>query len=726
MPLVVTKDNFSVNPTPVATPRLNSPLSFGAAGIPGQQLQAEGQAYQKLGVQQTAVALDALDEANRLRTDDAINRLKEFALRKQFDPEDGYERLKGYDALNRPDGKPLADEYGDMAQQEADRLAGELGNDAQREMFAAASRDIIAGFKNQAIQYEGRQFQEYALSVREGTIKNRIQEVALNFDKPDVINEALGSIRAASFDLARQTGKSAEWAEAKARESTSAAHMVVLETALQKGNPEYADNYFKAHSKEMEPEAILRANAVLSGELDQKLATGIAGRVMQGEMNNIATPDSERAFNIAVGAESGWKHFGGAGSVAGPDEPTTSPKGAIGLAQVMPDTAPEAAKLAGLDWDEERYRKDPAYNYAIGKAYFDRQLKDFGSVAQAYAAYNAGPGATRIAIKAAKSGIDGKTWLDYLPQETQDYVARNMDKLAAGSGQNARPTLLDLQNKVRAEIGDGNQKRLKLALDEVERQYDTVTKAIAQREDEATASAMREVLANGGDYTALPALMRANIPVKDVGSVMDFAKKIAKGDDSTNLQLYNRYTANPQELAALTDDQFFRLRKEFSETDFKHFSDERAKILNGTLPEADNPGSLNSAAIKSVLNDRLLMLGLDPTPKDDDKNAPRIGAIRKFVNDSIAAAQRSEGKKFNDAETSQFIDNLFARQTVVPAGWLGDRKQISTMSITAKQIPPAVKSALEQAFKKQGVQPTDQDLLNAYWAHSLRNTKGTF
>jgi hypothetical protein len=51
-------------------------------------------------------------------------------------------------------------------------------------------------------------------------------------------------------------------------------------------------------------------------------------------------------------------------------EMRVSPAGAVGPSQLMPDTAPEAAKIAGLPWDEKRYRTDPAYNEALGKAYY--------------------------------------------------------------------------------------------------------------------------------------------------------------------------------------------------------------------------------------------------------------------------------------------------------------------------------------------------------------------
>jgi len=98
--------------------------------------------------------------------------------------------------------------------------------------------------------------------------------------------------------------------------------------------------------------------------------------------------------------------------------PLTSSAGAIGIAQVMPGTAPEAAKLAGLPFDPNKYRNDANYNLALGKAYYEKQLRDFGDERLAAAAYNAGPGAVRSALK--KGGPDG--WINHVPSETRKYV----------------------------------------------------------------------------------------------------------------------------------------------------------------------------------------------------------------------------------------------------------------------------------------------------------------
>jgi hypothetical protein len=93
------------------------------------------------------------------------------------------------------------------------------------------------------------------------------------------------------------------------------------------------------------------------------------------------------------------------------EQDATSPKGAIGLFQLMPETAAEL----GVD------PTDPIQNIDGGLRYFKQQLDAHkGNVQLALAAYNAGPGAV-----AEAGGIP-----DF--PETQDYVARVLGRLRGG------------------------------------------------------------------------------------------------------------------------------------------------------------------------------------------------------------------------------------------------------------------------------------------------------
>lgn len=143
----------------------------------------------------------------------------------------------------------------------------------------------------------------------------------------------------------------------------------------------------------------------------------------------------EKAMGSLYKTESGGRQFGSDGM------PTTSPKGATGIAQVMPTTGPDAAEMAGLDWDPELFKRGKTgdkikdkeaedYNKALGEAYFKNMLNKFdGDYTKAYAAYNAGPG--RLQKVLDKADATGSDWKQHLPDETKKYIQKNMANLSA-------------------------------------------------------------------------------------------------------------------------------------------------------------------------------------------------------------------------------------------------------------------------------------------------------
>ena len=716
MPRVPTYDNFQATANTLPQTRMTMPEM---PDVAGQQAQQMGRAMMAGGQQIGQVALDMQQQANQLRVDDALNKAKEAALRLTYDKDVGFTNLRGINALERPDGKPLADEYADTLKRSIDDIAGTLGNDAQRQAFSLRSNDILTSMRGNAIQHEAQEFKTYSLSVSEGIQSTALREIGLNWQNTDAVNSAVERIRAETYRQAQLLGKSAEWQEAQARKMTSNAHKVALLSALEQNDPAYADAYLKKYSGQMDADDILTVRGHVTKAMDAKVGFTAASEVLGKMQPRIQVGEAERAFNIALGTESNNRQFGPDG------KPLTSPKGAIGIAQVMPDTAPEAAKLAGLPWDENRYKNDPAYNKALGMAYFQRQLQENGGdLAKAYAAYNGGPGRLADAIKQAEKSVKAaqadpnlkpKTWLDFMPQETRDYVAKNMRAFEAGQGQPNRPTFQEIDDQLRADPRlAGNPARYKVAREEAERQFNEQTKAIKQREEEAVATAMRGIIENGGRFSDLPVSVRAAVPLKEVDNLISFAQKIAKGDDSTSLWLYAKLAGNPDQLARMNDNEFYALRRELSEADFKHFANERAKRTGGGTG-SNGPGDLNTQAIKQSLDERLRMLKIDPSPKDDGGNdAARIGGIRRFVDQYFMAAQREAGKKFTDAEVSQHLDALFAKNATF-RGWFSTSSG-PMLTMKVGDIDGATRDNIKAAFKRQGIdEPTDAQILNAYW-----------
>lgn len=95
--------------------------------------------------------------------------------------------------------------------------------------------------------------------------------------------------------------------------------------------------------------------------------------------------------------------------------------GAVGLMQLMPETAHDIAKAMNIaDYD----LKDPETNRKMGEFYLNLLLDMFENVELALAAYNCGMGRVKKLIK-----LHGNSWESikfYAPKETQDYVTKIM------------------------------------------------------------------------------------------------------------------------------------------------------------------------------------------------------------------------------------------------------------------------------------------------------------
>jgi len=113
----------------------------------------------------------------------------------------------------------------------------------------------------------------------------------------------------------------------------------------------------------------------------------------------------------------------------------TSPAGALGLMQLMPATAKQMAKEAGVKYNEKALTKDSQYNIQLGSTYLEKLIDRFdGSYILAAAAYNAGP--SRISDWIDTYGdprlthTDPVDWVQSIPfDETRNYVQRVMENV---------------------------------------------------------------------------------------------------------------------------------------------------------------------------------------------------------------------------------------------------------------------------------------------------------
>lgn len=695
-----------------------SVASASMAALPGQQLERAGQAMIGVSDSLLRIATKMQEETNQVRIDDKRNQLRQAALTLAYDPEAGYLSQKGVVALQRENGRSLADEYAQKLQDRIGRLADDLGNDEQKRVFAIHANDMLTSFKGDVEKHTLQEFKHYSLSVQDGAIKLGADEAKRNWSDPLKVDTALSSVKAAVVRAGQLQGESANETLAKMNVATSTVHLGVIDAALQNSNPTYASNYFQFRKEGMTADDILKVNGAINRDLDARVAQQATTLTADKFGPRFQPTEIDRLKGVVLGLESGGKDFKPDGS------PLTSSKGALYRMQVMPETAANP----GFGIVPARDNSPAEYN-RVGEQYLTAMVLKYGNTAQALAAYNAGPGALEAAQqKAAEKGMP-QAWLGFLPQETQAYVKKGVTQLGAGMGAAPPPTIQEyVQNAVALLGANPRAEQVKLTQAAAEHSYNLITKSVNERRDQVMAQGFQALIANGGDWNSLDYGLKSAIAQAGPGKlddVMKFAERIRKGPDATNPELYLKLATYPEEAARMSDAQFMQLRSNLSETDFKHFTKERSDYINGKVDESFE--AINTKALSTALNSRLTSVGINPTPKHDDLSAQaRVGTIQKYLRDDIFALQQQTGKKLTPAEIEQHVDLLFAKDLSFRKTFAGIDTGVNAtqnmLTMKASDIPGDSLTRIKQAFALAGVKaPTDDQLLRTYWADKARN-----
>lgn len=325
-----------------------------------------------------------------------------------------------------------------------------------------------------------------------------ISRQAHEASKPEEIAAFISEARAQAAANARMAGVASDEVLKKVEfDAGSSIHYAKAESYVASGDVDLAEAYVEAHASELSIEHEVALRSALKGPLQlRQSAADFADATgsMSPDQNPPGPgglPSMGSMFAAIRTQESGGRQFAANG------KPLTSSAGAIGVMQVMPKTAPEAARLAGVKWDEGRYRNDAAYNQQIGAAYFKEMLRQFKDPEIAAAAYNAGPGAVQKAL--AKGG----NYLDHLSSETRGYVA-NFRKRTGSPQQSAQrwdkeSAYAAIDRK--ADEGAWSFERRERAKDYADRHIAREEQLIARREDAADRAVSDWKLGQGKGFT---------------------------------------------------------------------------------------------------------------------------------------------------------------------------------------------------------------------------------
>ena len=326
--------------------------------------------------QYTAALGQAKQRANVAMMQDASLQLSGIGNDLLNNPQTGFLNLQGKNAIGK------APEYVQQFNSQVESIAATLPDEQAKKAFLQQAQQQRIQFETQANRHEVGQVRQYEAGMQDGTLKALSQQAM----QPGMFTPSLYNAYDSIIAYGKAHGQS--------------------------------DQEIEGNFVQWREQAANRASEAWYNPMYQQMM-GPEGKI---EVTN--TPKEAQLFSAMIWHESGGNQFGKDGA------PLVSPKGAVGVAQVTEDTGPEAARLAGLPWDREKWLNDPRYNVQLGKAYFGAQMQKYdNNPVLAVAAYNAGPGAVDGWIKQLGDPRTGEVsnaqFAAAIPyDETRNYVAK--------------------------------------------------------------------------------------------------------------------------------------------------------------------------------------------------------------------------------------------------------------------------------------------------------------
>lgn len=233
----------------------------------GRQLQQVGGALVEAGGVAAQVFEDKLQEANKLRLEEATVKAMDIADRLKLDPNEGFAHVKGKDAIDRESGLPLSDEWGEKFDKELDNLAEGLGNDAQRQAFQSVRLKMGAQFRGQIEQHSAEQYGVYEMSVVKGKQDTLTRRLSLTAGDPERTDMIISEIKANSTRMANLTGaNSPEAIDMLVREDVTAGITMTMASLLDNGDLETAQQMFDRYKDDLSDTGYHELSQALRGE----------------------------------------------------------------------------------------------------------------------------------------------------------------------------------------------------------------------------------------------------------------------------------------------------------------------------------------------------------------------------------------------------------------------------------------------------------------------------
>jgi murein DD-endopeptidase MepM/ murein hydrolase activator NlpD len=649
-------DNFRVSPSLQGLPQLSATPVQNAAG---EQMQRLGQSIQGAGQTASAIYTDVLREQNAVRVTDALTKLTEKRNQYTYDPEYGWTALRGVNALERPNGASLDEEFGGLLDDDAERLAAGLGNDAQRREFTARAQAMSLDFRQRVGAHAAQENQTYQLETYAGmaqTGQNQLS-VARTPEERAEAQAMIGTAAARIFDL-KGTPKEAQ--QDVLRGLMSPGHLAQLNRLLEAETPEaleQAEQYFNEARDQITVAEATRFEGALIEQRSMIDAANIGDALFEGTQAQNAAAAPEQVGMPVLGAYRATGKFG--------DDRGTHRHGGIDWA--MPVGTPVRAGASGV----ARVKKDPN-GYGT---YVDLKMDDGTTLRMAHLSGAEVEDGQRVnkGDVIARSGNTGRSTGPHLHYEVigpdgakRDPVEWHQGRPTATPASGGRKTKTQALEELYAM--DLPRRTEQLAEERITRRYAAQDAAETEAKEELVSAAYAEIDTNGALSNATQSRLVAAGLGAQLPGLRSFARSTqerASGGDLSDEASLDTYAAVREaivagEVRSVAD--LTKYKPGLSTSLYRSLVDDITKPQGSSLDVTDRALSV----LKPEIDATRLFVDEDgkSTPETDKEYRRFRGAVYR----QVEFEQKTNGGRLPDARLREIVLGMTAQRVISGPG----------------------------------------------------------
>lgn len=677
----------------------NAPAAhFSAAQLPdaGAPLAHAGnQAFAK-GQEMVNAQAKMLAEMNDLAADNALAQVKAFEQDLRVNPDMGYESLHGENALNRPDGQSLVDEYDGYLMKRANEIKDTLKNDVQKSLFSQRLESIRQTLRNKTGEHlltEGQKWKETSLNSQIDLAANSFTLSTSDEERDAAIKRAIGAAKG----LQNLNGWDSETMQKKVMDASDKAIRQVIDDQIDKGNYAEATRLAIKYGAFAHGETVVKARQKIEQAYQDQVIEDATANFKPGDVIQIPVNADSSKADTGNPIQDAVSRIIGYESKNNPNiknEKST----AEGLGQFIDSTwvymvrkyRPDIAK-GKTDEQLKPLKRDPALSREMTTRYVEENaalLKKHGfpvNVRNLYVMHFLGSGEgpkllradpnqpvssfiSARSINANKKVLSGKT-----AQQVLDWAARAM-KVGKDSGGGTSYVSIPTGDPVAMEKAirqlPKNQQASVRA--NINRQISAYNEADKQRKAENT-NAIMGMLENGGSVNSIPKSVWSGLTTQEREKFRAYEAAVKNRNEKqlfeANTDNYLQMT-NPDVLKKMT-------REQVAATSVVFGRPATVTLLNKwDSIQKQGEAEIKAQTVQNEYFQHILKenFNIDLRGKHTEKEKQLAANIKFNFNQALANKQKEMGRKLTEDEQQQLM-RYWAGVTYTEKGWFFDKER---------------------------------------------------